>query len=136
LNADGYYLDIQIREGRIIPISPRRKTGGTSEKEKPSKSLYTVNMASEAVEVVKNDLTREDTVTGERKTVERRMLDAKAGASPKLKWKYVGKKIGGYRYRVTQYVEGGAERQTIRTWIVDLETVKVTPENSAAKKLY
>jgi len=133
LSADGYYLDIKIREGKIIPVHLKRTSKKPSQK---MKSLHTVDMSSEAIEMVKNHLTRTDPITGERKTVERRMLDAKASLIRNLQWRYEAKEIGDYKYRVTQYVKGGPEGQTVRTWIVDLFTVKVTPENPAAKQLY
>jgi hypothetical protein len=44
--------------------------------------------------------------------------------------------VGNNKYRVTQYAEGESNRTIIRTWIVDLSTAKVSPENLAAKGLY
>jgi hypothetical protein len=134
LGADGNALEILIREGSLIPVGrvrPRR----LHQKAKEQPSGQTVDMSSEAMEMVKNQITTPDPVTGERKTVEMRMIEAKAKL-PKLKWRYEAKEIGPYRYRVTQYSEGGLNRQTIRTWIVDLHQVKVIPENTAAKRLY
>jgi len=133
LSADGNNLEIRILEGRFISLSPKRTAKKVSPK---TKSLHTVDMGSEAVEMVKNHLTGKDPITEERKTVEKRMADAKASSLPNLKWRYEAKEIGDYRYRVTQYVEGKPGSSTTRTWIVDLYRVKVTPENAAAKKLY
>ena len=134
LSADGLALEVLIRENRLIPLS--RPQPSKQPKPQKAKSLHTVSMASEAVKMVKNHLTGKDPVTGERKTVEKRMVDAKAGFSPTLKWRYEAKGIGDDRYRVIQFVEGGREPRMTRTWIVDLYSVKVTPENAAAKKLY
>jgi hypothetical protein len=134
LGADGYALDILVREGNLIPVR-RVGTKRSRSKIKEQPSGQTVDMSSEAVEMVKNHFTTPDPVTGVRKTVEMRMIDAKS-KFPDLRWRYEAKEIGLYRYRVTQYSEGGLERQTTRTWIVDLHQVKVTPENTAAKRLY
>jgi hypothetical protein len=134
LSADGVDFEIRIREGKFIPLSPKRpKKTSVSQR---TKSLHTVSMASEAVEMVKNHLSGKDPITGDRKTVERRMAEAKTTSLPNLKWRYEAKEIGDYKYRVTQYVEGGPGPRTVRIWIVDLHGVKVTPENAAAKKLY
>jgi hypothetical protein len=64
------------------------------------------------------------------------MLETRATAYPKLKWRYEAKEIGNNRYRVTQIAEGESDRSVFRTWLVDLSTRKVTPENQAAKDLY
>lgn len=134
LGADGNALEILIREGSLIPAGKVR-TRRLPQKVKEQPSGQTVDMSSEAVEMVRNHITTPDPVTGERKTVEMRMIDAKS-KFPNLKWRYGAKEIGPHRYRVTQYSEEGFDRQTIRTWIVDLHQVKVMPENTAAKRLY
>jgi hypothetical protein len=53
-----------------------------------------------------------------------------------MTWRYESKTIGRDQYRVTQYVENGIGESFIRTWIVDVSSNKVSPENMAAKKLY
>jgi hypothetical protein len=134
MNADPYVLDILVREGNLIPTG-RVGAKRSLPKEREGPSGQTVDMSSEAVEMVKNHVTTPDPVTGERKTVEKRMHDAKS-KFPNLVWRYAAKEIAPHQYRVTQYSEGGLDRQTTRTWIVDLHQVKVTPENTAARRLY
>ncbi len=134
LSADAYVLDILVREGSLIPAGVVR-TRRLPPKMKEGPSGQTVDMSSEAVEMVKNHITTPDPVTGERKTVEMKMIDAKSKL-PNLTWRYGAKEIAPHQYRVTQYSEGGLDRQTIRTWIVDLYQVKVIPENTAARRLY
>jgi len=134
LSADAYVLDILVREGNLIPAG-RVGLKQLPPKIKEGPSGQTVDMSSEAVEMVKNHITTPDPVTGERKTVEMRMIDAKS-KFPNLTWRYGAKEIAPHQYRVTQYSEGGLDRQTIRTWIVDLYHVKVTPENTEARRLY
>jgi hypothetical protein len=88
------------------------------------------------VELVKNHLTLGDPVTSEKRSVEKRMTDEKTRSFPNLKWRYETKEIGKNRYRVTQYAGEGAGPPLIRTWIVDLSTAEVKPENLAAKEMY
>jgi len=129
LSADGDYLDIKIREGSLIFVrkgaSPKKKSLS------PSQAL-----ASQAVELVKNHPTLTAPVTGERRSVEKRMMDEKARSFPNLKWRYETKGIGTNKYQVTQYAGEGAGPPLIRTWIVDLSTTEVQPENLAAKEMY
>jgi hypothetical protein len=75
-------------------------------------------------------------VTGEKRSVEKRMMDEKARSFPNLKWRYEAKEIGSHRYRVTQYAGEGVGPPLIRTWIVDLSTTEIKPENLAAKEMY
>ena len=65
------------------------------------------------------------------------MMDEKTKSFPNLKWRYEAKEIGKNKYRVTQYA-GGKEwvLPLIRTWIVDLSTSEIKPENLAAKEMY
>ncbi|OGP71865.1 MAG: hypothetical protein A2W09_00735 [Deltaproteobacteria bacterium RBG_16_50_11] len=122
LGADAYPLDLRVKEGSLIPVTKRRVV-------KPSP-------ASSAIDLVKNHSLPADSKEGEGKSVEKRMIDAKATAYPKLKWKYEAKRIGSGLYRVTQYVEGESELPVARTWTVNPSTGKVQPENLAAKELY
>ena len=129
LSADGNYLQIKIKEGSLISVSRR---GGAKKKDlSQSKAL-----ASQAVELVKNHLTLADPVTGAKRSVEKRMMDQKMSSFPNLKWRYEAKEIGNNKYRVTQYAGEEAGPPLIRTWIVDLSTREVKPENLAAKELY
>jgi len=129
LSADGNYLEIKIKEGSLISI-PKR-TGTKKKNLSQSKAL-----ASQAVELVKNHLTLADPVTGEKRSVEKRMMDQKARSFPNLKWRYEAKEIGSNKYRVTQYAGEGVGPPLIRTWIVDLSTAEIKPENLAAKEMY
>ena len=129
LSADGNYLEIKIKEGSLISVPMR--TGAKK------KSLTQSNaLASQAVELVKNHLTLADPVTGEKRSVEKRMMDEKVRSFPNLKWRYEAKEIGSNKYRVTQYAGEGAGPPLIRTWIVDLSTTEIRPENLAAKEMY
>jgi len=129
LSADGNYLEIKIKEGSLISIPKRTSTKKKSLSQ--SKAL-----ASQAVELVKDHLTLSDPVTGEKRSVEKRMMDQKARSFPNLKWRYEAKEIGNNKYRVTQYAGEGVGPSLIRTWIVDLSTTEVRPENLAAKEMY
>jgi len=129
LSADGNYLEIKIKEGSLISVPMR--TGAKK------KSLTQSNaLAFQAVELVKNHLTLADPVTGEKRSVEKRMMDEKARSFPNLKWRYEAKEIGSNKYRVTQYAGEGVGPPLIRTWIVDLSTTEIKPENLAAKEMY
>jgi hypothetical protein len=122
LSSDANNLEIKIKEGSLISI-PRR----TSTKKKSlsqSKAL-----ASQAVEMVKDHFTPGG-------SVEKKMMDEKMKSFPNLKWRYEAKGIGSNKYRVTQYAGEGAGPPLIRTWIVDLSTAEVKPENLAAKEMY
>jgi hypothetical protein len=130
LSADGSNLEIRIKDGSIIPITKR-----VGKKKLPSVSA-SKEKASKAVELVKNHLIPSDPVSRDKRSVERRMIEVKATSSPNLKWRYEAKEIGNNKYRVTQYAEGESDRTITRTWIVDLSTAKVNPENLAAKKMY
>jgi len=129
LSADGNYLGIKIKEGSLISV-PKRASG-------KKKSLsQSKTLASETVELVKNHLTLTNPVTGEKRSVEKRMIEEKAKSFPNLKWRYETKEIGENKYRVTQYAGEGVGPPLIRTWIVDLSTTEVRPENLAAKEIY
>jgi hypothetical protein len=129
LTADGNYLEIKIKQGSLISV-PRRS--GTRKKSlSQSKTL-----ASEAMELVRNHLTLADPVSGEKRSVEKKMMDEKARSFPNLKWRYEAKEIGKNKYRVTQYAGEGMGPSLIRTWIVDLSTTEVRSENLAAKEMY
>jgi hypothetical protein len=126
LGADGNNLEMRITDGSLIPITPKvGKRTGTSREQ-----------ASRAIDLVKNHLIPSDPVSKDKRSVERRMLETRATSHPKLKWRYEAKEIGTNRYRVTQIAEGESDRTVFRTWVVDLSTRKVTPENQAAKDLY
>jgi hypothetical protein len=129
LSADGNYLQIKIKEGSIISVS--RKTTAKKKDLNQSKAL-----ASRAIELVKDHLTLTDPVTGAKRSVEKRMMDQKISSFPNLKWRYEAKEIRSNQYRVTQNAGEGAGPPLIRTWMVDLSTMEVKPENLAAKELY
>ena len=129
LSADGNYLQIKIKEGSLISVSRR----GSAKKKDWSQSK---TLTSQAVELVKNHLTLDNPVTGAKRSVEKRMMDQKMSSFPNLKWRYEAKEIGNNKYRVTQYAGEGAGPPSIRTWIIDLSTREVKPENLAAKELY
>jgi hypothetical protein len=129
LSADGNYLEIKIKEGSLISV-PKR---ASAKKKSVSQSKA---LASQAVELVKNHLTLADPVNGEKRSVEKRMMDQKARSFPNLKWRYEAKEIGSNKYRVMQYAGEGVGPPLIRTWIVDLSTVEIKPENLAAKEMY
>jgi hypothetical protein len=126
LGADGNNLEIKTKEGSLIPVTPKvgKRTGTFREQ------------ASQAIDLVKSHLIPSDPVSKDKRSVERRMLEARATSYPKLKWRYEAKEIGNNRYRVTQIAEGESDRSIFRTWAVDLSTRKVTAENQAAKDLY
>ena len=122
LSADGNYLEIKIKEGSLISV-PKR---ASAKKKNLSQSKA---LASQAVELVKNHLTPAG-------SVEKRMMDEKTKSFPNLKWRYEAKEIGSNKYRVTQYAGEGVSPPLIRTWIVDLSTAEIKPENLAAKEMY
>ena len=129
LSADGSYLEIKIKEGSLISV-PRRASG------KKKSSSQSKALASQAVELVRNHLTMADPMTGEKRSVEKRMIDQRARTFPNLMWRYEAKEIGKNKYRVSQYAGEGAGPSLVRTWIVDLSTTEVNPENLAAKEMY
>jgi len=122
LGADGNHLEIKIKEGSLISVSKR----GSSKKESVSQSKA---LFSQAVGLVKNH----PTPAG---LVEKRMMDEKTRSFPNMKWKYEAREIRKNKYRVTQYAGEGAGPPLTRTWIVDLSTSTVNPENLAAKEMY
>ncbi len=128
LSADGNYLEIKVKEKSLLPVS--RRAAQKSGPGKPS------GLALEAIARVKSHLTLADPVTGEKRSVEKRMLDEKARSFPYPRWRYEAKEIGGKRFRVLQYVEERGALPFARTWIVDLTTSQVKPENLPAKELY
>ncbi len=129
LSADGNNLEIEIKKGSLIslskPATRKRESLGHSKA-----------LASQAVEWVKNHPTLADPVTGKKRSVETRMREEKEKSFPNLKWRYEAKEIGRNKYRVTQYGSEGGGPPLIRTWIVDLSTNEVIPENLAAKEMY
>ena len=127
LSADGNYLELKIKERSLLSV-PKRADRKSVSKWK--------GLASEAIERVKNHPTLADPVTGEKRSVEKRMRDQRAKSFPYPRWRYEAKEIGGKRFRVIQHVEERAAPPFIRTWIVDLSTPEVRPENPAAKEMY
>ena len=129
LGADGNNLEIEIKKGSLISLakkaSPKKKSLSRSKA-----------LASQAVEWVKNHPTLADPVTGRKRSVEMRMVEEKEKSFPNLRWRYEAKVIGRNKYRVTQYGREGGGPPLIRTWIVDLSTNEVIPENLAAKEMY
>lgn len=129
LGADGNNLEIIIKQGALISV-PKR-TGPSKRSLSKSKAG-----ASHAMELVRNHPTLTDPITGKKRSVEMRMTEEKAKSYPNLKWRYEAKGIGKSKYRVTQSSGEGAGPPLVRTWIVDLRTPEVIPENLAAKELY
>jgi len=129
LGADGNNLEIETKKGSLIPLA---------KKASPSKKGLSQSnaLASHAIELVKNHPTLTDSVTGGKKSVEMRMMEEKARSFPNLRWRYEAKGIGKNKYRVTQYGSEVGGPSLIRTWIVDLSTNEVDPENLAAKEMY
>ena len=123
LSADGNNLEIKIKEKSLLPVS--RRVAKKSSPGKPS------GLAFEAIERVKNH-----PINREKRTVEKRMLDEKARSFPFPRWRYEAKEIGGKRFRVLQYVEERAALPFARTWIVDLASNEVKPENLPAREMY
>jgi len=129
LSADAKYLEIKVKEGGLIPARGRAKAKGSG-------STVSKASVSRAIELVKNHPTFADPVTGEKKSVERKMQEKHADFFPNPKWRYDAKEIGGNKFRVFQYVEERAAPPFARTWIVDLSTAAVKPENAAAREMY
>ncbi len=129
LSADGNYLEIKALEGSIIPLS---RGQGAKRKEQGFPNVSSVK----AVDLVKRHLIKMDPMTGERMSIELRMMEAKARFFPNLKWRYEAREIGHNRVRVIQFSEGEESTPILRTWIVDLSTQAVHPENRAAQTLY
>ncbi len=129
LGADGNNLEIRIKEGGLISV-PKRAS--------PTKRSLSQSKAgaSKAVELVRSHPTLTDPTTGKKRSVETRMVEEKMRSFPNLKWKYEANEIGKNKYRVTQSSGEGAGPPVIRTWIVDLSTKEVNPENLAAKEMY
>jgi len=129
LSADGNNLEIETKKGNLISLA---------KKASPKKKSLTQSkaVASQAVEWVKNHPTLADPVTGKKRSVEMRMVEEKEKSFPNLKWRYEAKEIGRNKYRVTQYARDGGGPPLIRTWIVDLSTNEVIPENLGAKEMY
>jgi hypothetical protein len=129
LSADGNYLEIKITEGSLMSVakeaSPKKKSLRQSKAR-----------ASEAIELVKNHTTLTDPATGKKRSVEMRMVEKKTRSFSNLKWRYEAKEIGKDKYRVKQSSGEGAGPPLVRTWIVDLSTTEVNPENLAAKEMY
>ncbi|HVP77928.1 MAG TPA: hypothetical protein VMV04_08525 [Thermodesulfobacteriota bacterium] len=129
LGADGNNLEIEIKKGSLISL--------TKNVSPPKKSLsQSKALASQAVELVKNHPTLTESAAGGKRSVEVRMIEEKARSFPNLRWRYEAKEIGRNKYRVTQYGSEGGGPPLIRTWIVDLSTDEVNPENLAAKEMY
>ena len=127
--ADGNNLEIEIKKGSLISLAKKASP--------PKKSLsQSKALASQAVELVKNHPTLTDSATGRKRSVEMRMMEEKEKSFPNLKWRYEAKGIGRDKYRVTQYGSEGGGPPLVRTWIVDLSTDQVIPENLAAKEMY
>ena len=129
LDADGNNLEIEIKRGNLISLD--KPVGSKRKNSNPSRAL-----ASQAVELVKNHPTPTDSAMGKKSSVEMRMIEEKERFFSNLKWRYEAKEIGRNRYRITQNVREGAGPPLIRTWIVDLSTNDVNPENLAAKEMY
>jgi hypothetical protein len=129
MSADANYLEIKVTEKSLMPVEKQ---------EAPKKKNLRQQkiLASEAIKLVKDHITLTDPATGKKKSVEMRMIEQKTKSFPNLKWKYEAKQIGKDKYRVTQSSGEGAGPPLVRTWIVDLSTTDVIPENLAAKEMY
>ena len=132
--------DIQYRAGvykwedekGVIHFSENPPT--VNSKEKGSRQY--VDATFKAVDLVKNHPTLPEPDTGKMRSVEKRMIDARKSFFPKMTWRYEATAIGKDTYRVSQYVDNGREESFIRTWIVNISTNEITPENLTAKELY
>jgi hypothetical protein len=129
LSADANNLEIEIKRGSLISLT--KKTPLKKKSASESKAL-----ASKAIELVKNHATLTDSATGKKRSVEMRMVEEKERSFPNLKWKYEAKGIGKDKYRIAQSAREGGGPPLVRTWIVDLSTDEVIPENLAAKEMY
>lgn len=129
LSADGNNLEIKIKEGSLLSVPSRTKGDRRSLSQSKGRAL-------QAMALVRDHPTLTDPTTGKKKSVEMRMAEEKMRAYPNLKWRYEAKEIGRSKYRVTQSSGEGAGPPLVRTWIVDLSTTEVIPENLAAKELY
>ncbi|NWG01589.1 MAG: hypothetical protein HXY44_01880 [Syntrophaceae bacterium] len=129
LSADAYHLEIKIKEGSLLSIPKRANT-------KKRSSSQPKIFASEAIQLVKSHMILLDSATGEKRSVEMKMIDQRARAFPNLRWRYEAKEIATHKYRVTQHAGEGSGPSLIRTWIVDVSTNEVAPENLAAKEMY
>jgi hypothetical protein len=129
LSADGNNLEIEIKKGGLISLA--KKASPKKKSLSQSKAL-----ASQAVELVRSHPTLADPATGKKRSVEMRMVEEKEKSFPNLKWRYETKQIGRNKYRVIQYGKEGGGPPLVRTWIVDLSTNEVLPENLAAKEMY
>jgi hypothetical protein len=129
LSADGSNLEIEIKKGSLISLSEKE----SPKKKSPSRSK---TLASRAMELVKSHPTLSDPLTGKMRSVEMRMAQQKEKSFPNLKWRYEAKEIGRNKYRITQYAREGGGPPLTRTWVVDVSTDQVIPENLAAKEMY
>ena len=129
LGADGNNLEIRIKEGSLISVQKKASTVSRGSSQSKVRS-------SQAVDLVKHHATLTDPTTGRKRSVEMRMIEERARSLPNLKWRYEAEQIGKNVYRVTQYSREGAGPSLSRTWIVDLSTTEVNPENLAAKEMY
>jgi hypothetical protein len=128
LSADGNYLRIKTLEGSIISLSRTSARGRDLSFSKGS--------PSKAVELVKKHLIKMNPMSGEKISVESRMAEARTRFFPSLKWRYEAREIGHHRVRVIQFSEGEESWTILRTWVVDVSTHAVQPENQAAQSLY
>jgi len=121
LSADGNYLELKMKEGSLIYAPKRKSTKKASGLPK--------GHAAQAIDLVKSHPTSAG-------SVERRMTDEKAKSFPFPRWRYEVKEMGGNKFRVLQYVEERSAPPFVRTWIVDLSTKEIKPENLPAKEMY
>ena len=128
LSADGNYLGLKILEKSIILLSRAGAKGGDSGAMRGS--------SSKAVELVKKHHIRVNPMSGDRLSVESRMVEARTRFFPNLKWRYEAREIGHGRVRVIQFSEGEGSGNILRTWIVNSSTQAVQPENQSAQSLY
>ena len=136
LIADGHNLEIRIKDGSVISMTKSVGKKKLSQEAKKKEWGLSKDQASKAVEWVKNHPTWVDPITGEGKSVEKRMTDLKERSFPNMKWNYEARGIGNNQYRVTQYSENEERTSIFKTWIVDFSTGRINPENLAAKKMY
>ena len=128
LSADGNYLRIKTLEGSIISLFRAGATG--KDLSSPQGS------SSKAVELVKKHLIKMNPMSGEKMSVELRMMEARGRFFPNLKWRYEAKEIDHNRVRVIQFSEGEESGAILRTWIVNISTQAVQPENQSAQNIY
>ena len=152
--GEPFYIDDEVPEGYSGPLAQRilalkdkmeriKAEKAKTEKVREGKAEVEAAVAGEskdgpykAIELVKNDPTLLDSGTGKILSVEKRMMDVRESDSANVTWRYETLPTEKSKYRVTRYVDNGRGESFIRSWIVNVSTNEVSPENPTAKKLY